>query len=115
MRAIALLSALFLPTEVLAAIGGQCSGVWGNAYCICLDRTECVNRYGGWAFEGRPGSYPCPHDPDNVWGCEIVNGCPEYDISTSCVWTTIAPGCRGRVLPDPACPGGNNFVCCDYD
>ncbi|KAK4119764.1 hypothetical protein N657DRAFT_674725 [Parathielavia appendiculata] len=114
MKLIAVLSAFLLPISVLARIGGPCSGSHHNNRCICLDRNECVNRYGGRAFEGTPGNYPCPSDPGNVWGCTVYDRCPGYGGDTGCVWTNIAPGCpSGRIIQDPVCPGPNEFVCCD--
>ncbi|KAK4232836.1 hypothetical protein C8A03DRAFT_48411 [Achaetomium macrosporum] len=111
MKTLALLSAFVLPTAVFAAVGGRCSGSWNSDICICLDHNVCTGQYGGNAIQGSPGNYPCPNDPDNVWGCTVFDHCPGHDSSTGCVWRS---GCPGTVLRDPVCPGGNDFVCCDY-
>ncbi|KAH6618173.1 hypothetical protein B0J18DRAFT_436700 [Chaetomium sp. MPI-SDFR-AT-0129] len=91
------------PTSIIAAVGGRCSSTWPD--CICLDRNVCESRWGGLAMEGEPGNWPCPSDPANVWGC-IISECE--GINTWCTWTNTC----NNILPNPVCPGGNDFVCC---
>ena len=83
-------------TTVRAAIGSRCAGLWDDGACICLDRNVCTGTYGGLALEGNPGSYPCPSDPGNVWGCYITSRCPGFGSNTACLWRN---GCEfGTVL-----------------
>ncbi|KAK4168400.1 hypothetical protein QBC43DRAFT_297025 [Cladorrhinum sp. PSN259] len=113
MKAIAALSAFLLPTTVFAVVNGRCSGSWDDKWCICLDQNVCRSQ-GGVAHQGSPGNYPCPSDADNVWGCTFISNCPNRDSSTGCVWRNVGTGCTGTPLSDPVCPGGNDFICCDF-
>ncbi|KAJ5378132.1 uncharacterized protein N7496_005541 [Penicillium cataractarum] len=108
MKVFSLLVAL-APTA-LAAVGGRCSNNWG-ADCICLDQNVCSSQYGGQPYTGSPGNYPCPNDPGNVMAC-VINPCPNEGGNTGCRWND--PGICGNVLSDPVCPGGNDFVCCQF-
>ncbi|KAK4096229.1 hypothetical protein N658DRAFT_459074 [Parathielavia hyrcaniae] len=115
MKAITIISAaILLPSTVLAAVGGPCFGSHRDNKCICLDKTACVNTWGGTAVQGSPGNWPCPYDADNVWGCRVWDNCPTLGTDTGCVWRNISPGCVGTPLPNPVCPGGTDFICCDY-
>ncbi|EFR00316.1 hypothetical protein MGYG_03317 [Nannizzia gypsea CBS 118893] len=101
---------LLLPTPIFAAVGGRCSGEWNTDRCICLDHNVCTNTYHGWAYQGNPETknWACPFDGNNVWGCEI-SPCPGKGRNAVCKWKNE---CIGTVLPDPVCPGGGDFVCC---
>ncbi|KAK4442532.1 hypothetical protein QBC34DRAFT_418562, partial [Podospora aff. communis PSN243] len=119
------LAALFLPVPILAAgaaaagagrliaryPGGRCSGKYDDGRCICLDRQECFGTYGGSVVQGSPGAYPCPNDPDNVWGCYVYR-CPTMHMATDCRWKEACVG--GRPITNPVCPGGNDYICCQY-
>jgi hypothetical protein len=94
-RLTTLLALLALPAPILAA-GGRCSGSWNTKDCICIDHNACVNTYGGRAIQGSPGNWPCPNDPDNVWGCSIIDNCPGFGPSTGCVWRE---GCPLTIFP----------------
>ncbi|RYP08940.1 hypothetical protein DL765_008625 [Monosporascus sp. GIB2] len=106
-----LLTLLLLPAPILAAVGGRCSGSYDDNLCICLDSDACSNQWGGTAVQGSSGDWPCPNDPDNVWGCYVLNNCPSMGSDTGCTWRN---GCSGDILPNPVCPGGNDFICCDF-
>lgn len=93
MKLIPLSFLLFLPAAVLAKPGGPCAGSWGPS-CICLDNTLCSTKWGGEPAEGRPGDYPCPHDPKNVMGC-FISPCPGKDATSRCMWKS---SCNGIVL-----------------
>ncbi|KAK4119465.1 hypothetical protein N657DRAFT_650118 [Parathielavia appendiculata] len=112
MKVIALFSALLLPTSAFAA-GGRCSGSWNDDRCICIDNNEC-RRYGGDPIQGSPGDWPCPSDPDNVWGCWVWDNCPGLDSSTGCMWRNGCIANRGTVRREEVCPGGVDFICCDF-
>ncbi len=122
-------STLFVLTLLPAALGainGPCAD--GVGWCICMDRDKCRS-WGGAPLQGAPGSYPCPNDPGNVWGCYIGKPCRGGDVHTSCSWRnqctgTVFPGEQDTPTPacsviiantsnaDPVCPGGRDFVCC---
>ncbi|KAK4035003.1 hypothetical protein C8A01DRAFT_38515 [Parachaetomium inaequale] len=106
------LAVLLMPAPILAAVGGRCSGAYDNGQCICLDHNSCGS-YGGHAFEGSAGNYPCPHDAGNIWGC-YVDECPGFGSDTACRWNNYCSSSGGSALPNPVCPGGNDFVCCQY-
>ena len=93
MKSLALL-ALLLPINVLAAVNGRCSGVYNDGVCICLDRGTCTGKYNGLAIEGSAGSYPCPSDAGNVWGCYITRNCPTKGAGSACVWRHSPNGCE---------------------
>lgn len=76
---------LSLPAAIHGAVGGRCSSFWGETGCICLDKSVCENRWGGVAIQGWAPDWPCPNDPDNVWGCQI-HPCPGQGGGTSCEW-----------------------------
>ena len=135
MKPIAITFVLLFPSSIFAAINGRCSGSYDNGLCICLDKDVCRNRWGGEPYQGRPGDWPCPNDPANVWGCTIMTRCPGKGLDTGCAWRN---GCTGKILPgetilsgvlcvpvvgfeaeltffpDPVCPGGKDFICCDF-
>lgn len=98
-----LLILLSIPS-VLGAINGRCSGNWDTFDCICLDRDKC-HSYGGQAWAGGPGTYPCPHDPPNVWACKFARNCPHYGNNTACSWRE---NCHAQILagkcPQPTVP-----------
>lgn len=120
-------------STAVAIINGRCSGIYNDESCICLDHTACTQTWHGEAIPGSPGNWPCPHDAGNVWGCKIRNHCPHKDDSTLCVWKEK---CSGKILRgklalelqnehsvyestnylflDPVCPGGSDYVCCDF-
>lgn len=81
---LASLALLFLPAPILAKVGGRCSSNY-DAQCICLDSNTCLNKYGGVAYSGSPGRYPCPSDPNNVVGC-IIRPCPRQGSNTQCLF-----------------------------
>lgn len=95
-----------LAPPILAAIGGRCSGDWGPN-CICLDKDACINKWGGTAYSGKAGNWPCPNDANNIWGCKI-NKCK--GDHTVCQWRDFCEqGTIGYSLPckrTPPDPGG---------
>ena len=86
---LATLAFLSTTAPVLAAVGGRCSNNWGDD-CICLDLNVCRDRWGGIAYSGSAGNWPCPNDPDNVMAC-VVKDCPGKGSGTQCLWRE---GCR---------------------
>jgi hypothetical protein len=76
-----------LPAPILAAVGGRCSNNWGGD-CICLDSTECRDKWGGKAYTGSPGNWPCPNDADNIMAC-VVKPCPGVGGSSQCLWSNV--------------------------
>ncbi|EUC32220.1 hypothetical protein COCVIDRAFT_33875 [Bipolaris victoriae FI3] len=105
----ATLAFLFGAAPTLAAVGGRCSNNWGDD-CICLDHNVCRTRWGGIAYTGYPGNWPCPNDPDNIMAC-VIPDCPGHGSGTQCLWRE---GCRS-LNGDRVCPGGNDFVCCNHN
>jgi hypothetical protein len=81
----------FLPPSILAAIGGPFSNSFDDMGCICLDAGVCRNEWGGIAFEGYPGNWPCPYDSSNVMAC-YVSPCPMIGGGTGCTWGARCPG-----------------------
>ncbi|EUC47847.1 hypothetical protein COCMIDRAFT_24245 [Bipolaris oryzae ATCC 44560] len=104
----ATLTLLLSAAPTLAAVGGRCSNNWG-AECICLDSDECSYTWGGTPYTGTSGNWPCPSDPENIVGC-VIPDCPGHGSDTQCLWRD---GCQS-VNPDPVCPGGDDFVCCNH-
>lgn len=120
---------LSLPASISAYINGRCSGRYNDGACICIDHDLCVNTYGGRAYAGSPGDYPCPYDPNNIIGCEIYP-CPGYYRYTECLFKEGCDSVGGTPLAgkfpwpasrsyyshsiDPVCPGGANYFCCDF-
>lgn len=121
------------PASTLAYVNGRCYGRWNDGFCICMDYDLCTHTYKGTPYDGSPGDYPCPYDPNNIIGCFIAP-CPGQGGYTEC---TFAEGCekaggeplsgkflrliksiedpRSRYLYNvlaPVCPGGDNFFCC---
>lgn len=132
----ALFALLVLPTSILARIGGHCSNNWGED-CICLDQNVCRNTWGGIAYSGTAGNFPCPDDPKDIMAC-VIQPCPTKPRSgtTQCLWRE---GCKNpsgskcffpdptavslwaakkkcwlRQMVGPVCPGGNDFICCNH-
>lgn len=128
---------LFLPTSILAAVGGRCVNNWGGD-CICLDSNICRDKWGGTPYTGFPGNYPCPNDPHNIMAC-VIKPCPGQGASTQCLWKdTCSSPSGGKLLSiflfyhaplmrrfdtrhaNPqlvtarVCPGGNDFICCNH-
>lgn len=81
------------PASILA-INGRCSSNY--SWCICLDQNVCRNKWGGTPVQGSPGNWPCPNDPDNVWGCE-VSFCKGID--TWCGWRSECTARKLSILP----------------
>lgn len=86
-----LFALLVLPTSILAKVGGHCSNNWGED-CICLDKDVCRKTWGGIAYTGTPGNYPCPDDPKDIMAC-VIRPCPTQPKSgtTQCLWKE---GCK---------------------
>ena len=97
MKLVSLPILLSLSTSIMAYINGRCSGNWNHGVCICIDHDECLNTYGGVAFSGSPGDYPCPYDPNNIIGCYITP-CPGQGYYTKCTWSDGCSIINGRRL-----------------
>lgn len=93
MRLLTVILASF-PVSTLAAINGPCDDAFD--FCICLDKSVCQNKWHGRPIQGSPGFWACPHDPANVWGCEIFR-CK--GTNTWCAWRSEANYYGLTILP----------------
>eukprot|EP00833_Pecoramyces_ruminatium_P008217 jgi/Orpsp1_1/1182249/evm.model.c7180000080502.1 len=98
-------SLIIIIPNVIAALGGECSGLTG----ICINNPKCQKFGGKMVHQRENGQYTCPYDPEGIDCCQDIK-CVHEGVTGKCVFTYECDDEKNMV--SGLCPGGNDFKCC---